>query len=147
MNKQIVVKFKECEIVLGADFSKKARVPGSPEYRQLKSVRQDFPDFAIVVRTIRKAVRKEAYKGLDYNFMEKYIAGHDPDGNIRKVYDEKRLLAECHSIRFPHIKAWFLRTYPEVKMYGVLETPEDEAAALALSEEHATGSEVNEKAA
>ena len=132
MNKHIVVDFDEKRIVLGAAFSEKAKFPGSKEYIDLQGVRHDFPDFTVVVRTIKKPTRKESYKGLRYPYMERYIAGHDPDGSIRKEYDKLRLLAECHSIRFPHIKAWFLQTYPEVKKYGVLEIPEDKIAARTL---------------
>ena len=132
MNTHIVVDFDEKRIVLGAAFSEKAKFPGSKEYIDLQGVRHDFPDFTVVVRTIKKPTRKESYKGLRYPYMERYIAGHDPDGSIRKEYDKLRLLAECHSIRFPHIKAWFLQTYPEVKKYGVLEIPEDKIAARTL---------------
>ncbi len=135
MNKGIVIKFKERQIVLGAEFSKKARDVESQEYMALRNVRQDYPDYEIKVRSIRKCPGKESYKGLSYSYMERYISGHDDNtGSIRKKYDEKRLLAECHSIRYPHIKAWFLQTFPEVKNYGVLETSADEAAARTLTE-------------
>ena len=132
MNKQIQVVFSRKTILLGAEYSKKASVAGSPEYLAVKSVREDYPDYTIEVRKIKKPARKESYKGLHYPYMEQYIALNDPDGSIRKEYDKLRLLAECHSIRFPFIKSWFLATYPEVRKYGVLEIPEDEAAARAL---------------
>jgi hypothetical protein len=32
-----------------------------------------------------------------------------------------RLWSECHSRRFPVIKQWFLRKYPEVEKYGARE--------------------------
>ena len=92
MNKQIVVDFDEKRIILGAAFSEKAKFPGSKEYITLQGVRHDFPDFTVVVRTIKKPTRKESYKGLHYPYMERYIAGHDPDGSIRKEYDKLRLL-------------------------------------------------------
>ena len=36
-----------------------------------------------------------------------------------KTYKELRLIAECHSVRYPAIKKWFLETYPDVSKFGL----------------------------
>ena len=43
-------------------------------------------------------------------------------------YREKRLISECHgkARRYPAIKQWFLKQYPEVEKFG-MEESEDEA--------------------
>lgn len=51
--------------------------------------------------------------------MEKYIATHANAAAKHAAYDEKRQLAQCHSVRYPHIKQWFLETYPEVARFGM----------------------------
>jgi hypothetical protein len=46
--------------------------------------------------------------------MEHYILTHDKSGEVMKIYQEMRLRALCHSIRYAHIKKWFLEFYPEI---------------------------------
>ena len=53
----------------------------------------------------------------------------DKEETIMKEYKEMRLLAECHSIRYPVIKKWFLAKFPEVAKFGVVEAEETEAPA------------------
>ena len=56
--------------------------------------------------------------------MENYIATHANAARIMEEYKELRLQAECHSIRYPNIKKWFLAMYPEVAQFGITEIPE-----------------------
>ena len=51
--------------------------------------------------------------------MEAYIADHDQNGTIKKVYDELRLIGACHKVSYPTIKKWFLETYPEIVEFGI----------------------------
>ncbi len=85
----------------------------------MQAVRLDYPTFAVVRRSIKKAPSKQAYAGLTYSYMEAYIAGHDQDGTIKKVYDKLRLIGACHKVSYPTIKKWFLETYPEIVELGI----------------------------
>ena len=106
-------------IVMDRTFAKNAAIVGSREYEQLQACRKDYPEYTVVHRTIKRNAAKECYRGLTYGYMEEYIASHDDAEERRSKYDELRLLAECHSIRYPRIKSWFLNTYPEVAEFGV----------------------------
>jgi len=79
-----------------------------------------FPKYRVTVKEIKKNPHKESYKGLNYDYMERYIAVKGTRAD-RQEYDDMRLLAECHSKRFPVIKGWFLHKYPEVEQYGARE--------------------------
>ena len=70
---------------------------------------------------VKRNAAKECYRNLTHEYMESYIASHDNAASRRAEYSELRLLAECHSIRYPTSKRWFLATYPEVVQYGVQE--------------------------
>lgn len=107
-------------IIIGKDFDRKQSDVGSQEYAKLCEVVQIFPKYKVVVKEIKKNPHKESYKGLTYGYMEKYIAVKGTCEE-RQEYDDLRFLAECHSKRFPVIKQWFLRKYPEVAMYGAKE--------------------------
>ncbi len=56
--------------------------------------------------------------------MEDYIRSHANAAANMAEYHQQRLLAECHSIRYPNIKKWFLAMYPEVAQFGITEIPE-----------------------
>ena len=105
------------KIIIGKAFDKKQADIGSQEYKRLCEMVQMFPKYKVVVKQIKKNPHREFYKGLTYDYMEKYIAikGTRQD---RQEYNDMRLLSECHSKRFPVIKDWFLTKYPEVKKYG-----------------------------
>ena len=107
-------------IILSKGFNKKQSDIMSMEYAKLCEVVQMFPGYEVSVKTIKKNPHKEAYKGLTYEYMERYISvkGAITD---RQEYDNMRLLAECHSKRFPVLKQWFLRKFPEVEKYGAKE--------------------------
>lgn len=124
-------------LVMDRTFAKAAEIVGSEEYVMLQNARHDYPTYRVVRKQIKRNAAKECYRGLTYEYMENYIASHPYSAVIRKEYDDLRLLAECHSIRYPTIKKWFLATYPEVEKYGMakeehsmdlVETPLDKVA-------------------
>ena len=78
-----------------------------------------YPHFAVVRRQIKKAATKVTYAGLTYTYMENYIATHANAEQIKKVYDELRLIGACHKVSYPTIKKWFLETYPEIVDFGI----------------------------
>ena len=108
-------------LVMDRSFAKEAEIVGSEAYILLQNARRDYPTYTVVRRQIKRNAAKECYRGLTYEYMESYIASHSNAASRRAEYNELRLLAECHSIRYPTIKRWFLATYPEVVQYGVQE--------------------------
>lgn len=119
MTNDLRIDFAKNEIIMSRQFEKCASIAGSEEYRRLQLVRQDYPTFSVVRRSIKKAPSKVTYAGLTYSYMEAYIAGHDQNGTIKKVYDELRLIGACHKVSYPTIKKWFLETYPEIVEFGI----------------------------
>ena len=120
------------EYIINRTFAKKAYIYGTEEYNLLQKARQDFPNYSIATRAgIKKNPQKEAFKGLDYAFMEQYFAYKNASDEIWKKYKYMRLMAGCHSRRFPIVKKWFLELYPEVKYWG--KAQEEIAAGAAVS--------------
>lgn len=125
------IDFETETIIMNAAFAKAASHVGTKEFRQLQEIHRDYPTFRITTRTIKRNSNKESYRGLTYEYMERYIATHDAD--MMKVFDEMRLISECHSVRYPTIKKWFLETFPEVAQFGVTETVEEAKVENELS--------------
>ena len=117
MKKQIIVDRVNGRIRLSRDFERRAANAESADYALLQSVISQYPEYHLYSGVIKKKENKEAYKGLTYRYMEDYISlcGSNSD---REEYNKLRLLAECHTVRYPAIKTWFLEKYPEVKEYG-----------------------------
>ena len=70
--------------------------------------------------------------------MENYIRTHESADAVDKVmaeYEELRLISEyhCKARRYPAIKSWFLKKYPEIEGFGQ-EKNSDEAATDTNSE-------------
>lgn len=115
------------QIVMDRTFARLSQIVGSEEYNRLQTARRDYEGFNVVTRTIRRNDKKECYRGLTYDYMERYILLHDKADERKKEFDELRLIAECHSKRYPVIKQWFLKQYPEIAKFGMPDLPETAA--------------------
>lgn len=121
------------QIVMDRTFARLSQIVGSDEYNRLQTARRDYEGFNVVTRTIRRNDKKECYRGLTYDYMERYILLHDKADERKKEFDELRLIAECHSKRYPVIKQWFLQQYPEIAKFGMPDLSESPASEQAPS--------------
>ena len=128
MKNTLKLNHTERTIVMDKTFAKFAADTMSAEYAHLQQVRQDYPLYTVVQRHIRKNTKQEHYHGLTYRYMEDYITTHG-SAEDRRIYDEKKLISECHSkgFRYPVIKSWFLERFPEIKKFGVEENAVENA--------------------
>lgn len=124
MKNTIRVDFENHCLVMDRTFAKKAQDVRSEEYAILQKVRLEYPEYCVKRRSIKRNEHKESYRGLTYRYMEKYIASHENAAEHRAEYDELREIADCHSVRYPRIKEWFLATYPEIERFGVRDIEE-----------------------
>lgn len=95
---------------------------GSAEYDEFQKVLQSHPGFEIVIES--RKTTSDPFKFLTFDYMEKYIAGHDNDtAGIMNEYMELRGLSEearemgAVSYTLPQMKEWFLDKYPAVRNY------------------------------
>ncbi|MBP3453836.1 MAG: hypothetical protein J6M20_08975 [Clostridia bacterium] len=106
-------------------FATKAARFGSDEYKMLQEARRDYPDYKVetVARKNSKSKQEEkpSYKGLTYEYMEKYIAVHDDDDQtIMQEYLELRGMSEeadealAESFSYQEMKNWFLDKFPAI---------------------------------
>ena len=108
-------------IEITKSFDKAASRFGTREYEAMQQVRKDYPSFTVVVKTVR--TKADHFKGLTYDFMEKYIASHDDAearmaefNDLRGTSDEAQAFgAVAHS--YGEVKAWFFKTYPEFEAF------------------------------
>lgn len=147
MKNVLKVSHEKKAIVMDRTFAKRAENVRSDEYALLQTVRQDYPAYTVIRKTIKKNTSQERYRGLTYEFMEEYIEKHDPTGKVRAEYDEMRFLARGHSKRYPVIKQWFLKKFPEVVAYLPKSAAEDDEAEAIEEQATVTPINANEEAA
>jgi hypothetical protein len=116
----IKVKHENKNIVISRPYSIRAAIPNTKEYKLLAEIKSVYSDYTIVIREIKKTP-KESYKGLTYSYMEYYITTHENAEARMAEYNEIRLRAECHDMKYGNIKKWFLSAYPKIDDF----TPQD----------------------
>lgn len=92
---------------------------GSDEYKLFEELMTKNQGYQVVVKT--QAKRKTLR--ITFDFMTKYISKHDENGEVMNEFLIKRgLKANKDNVisaeKFPEIKTWFLKKYPEVKELG-----------------------------
>ncbi len=109
-------------LVINKTFSAKASKFGSEAYNELRAACADNPTYKVVVES--KRVAKPAFKGLTFDYMEKYIAAHDDEQKSNMIafkkfraQDEEAELMLADSLTYKEIKDWFLAKYPEIVAY------------------------------
>lgn len=125
----IIINDEISTIEISKKFAKAARYYGSKAYNTLQAVRKDYPNYTVTQREIKKNENQERYKGLTYQYMERYIQHRESAETAAAVLNEfyeKRLISECHSKRYPTIKKWFLEKYPEVAEFGMKDIKADD---------------------
>ena len=113
------------EILISKTFQKAAMNPNSSEYRDLAEIMSQHPDYKIAQRAIKKSENKQAYHKLTYDYMRDYIIlVSSPENTLAAVeeFDDMvlRSRCQCHANRYPVIKRWFLKKFPEIKEFGMI---------------------------
>lgn len=90
---------------------------GTEEYEILQKICEKHPNYKPVIKTTKRK-STDNFKGLTYNFMEKYIKSHDnaetnlADFMLLRGKSEEAEALEAESASYAEIKEWFLATYP-----------------------------------
>ena len=118
----IIINAKNHTIEMNKTVSKAASIFGTDEYNALQAVRRDYPTFKVV--TVSKKRAKPEYKGLSYEYMEKYISAHDNEEktimaeyNVLRGKSESGIDAMADAVCYADVKEWFLMTFPSIEKF------------------------------
>ena len=118
----ITLNTKKNTIELTKTFATAAAKFGTEEYKQLQEVRRDYPTYRVI--TVSRTAPKPQFKGLTYNYMEKYIEAHDDEKqSIMNDYLDLRAMSDAakdamaEAASYQDVKDWFLNTYPAIKEF------------------------------
>ena len=122
----ITISARTRSLNLTKTFAAKAAIFGTDEYKMLQEARRDYPGYKVsVVKSKAGKTDKEQdiFKGLNYDYMEKYIEAHDDDGSIMAEYlDLRGKSAEAKELQagsasYLEIRSWFLKTFPAIEAF------------------------------
>ena len=140
--------FKKTITGTKASFNKANKGFG-PEYEELTAKMAAHPDFTLVVKEQKtKTTRaKRTYEGMDYKFMEDYIATFE-DASMMKAYEAVKKMAEdCGTKPYPLTKKWFLSKFSDMEGVFDMEAAKKDIANFRIAKAQASILEVMSKAA
>ena len=110
------------KIRLPKAFAKASGKYGSEEYKLLMEMKKDVPNYDVIVEESKRKQPRDNYKGLTYDYMERYIETKENSKELMKKFNELRgISTEYEAIMkkasYLQVKKWFLTTFPEIDAY------------------------------
>ena len=101
--------FKKTITGTKASFNKANKGFG-PEYEELTAKMAAHPDFELRVKEqkVKTTKSKRTYEGMDYKFMEDYIATFEDASMVKEYEAVKQMAVDCGTKVYPLTKKWFL---------------------------------------
>ena len=140
--------FKKTITGTKASFNKANKGFG-PEYEELTSKMAAHPDFTLVVKEQKtKTTRaKRTYEGMDFKFMEDYIATFVDDSIVKEYEAVKKMAEDCGTKAYPLTKKWFLGKFSDMEGCFDMDAAKKDIADFRIAKAQASILEVVSKAA
>lgn len=121
----IKVDFMTNTIITTKSFYEAASQYGSEEYKLLQEIKNDNPNMKVSVRESSRKGTANAYKGLTYRYMRKFISVMDSENldTLEKVLLHFEGLYTENGEVYAAVRDWFLENYPDHKEMIVAAVP------------------------
>ena len=131
-----------------ASFNKASKGFG-PEYEELSAKIAAHPDFTLVVKEqkAKTTKAKRTYEGMDYKFMEDYIATFEDDTMVKQYKAVKEMAESCGTKAYPLTKKWFLGKFSDMEGVFDMDAAKKDIADFRIAKAQASILEVVSEAA
>lgn len=109
------IDFTTNTVVMNYKFAEASEKYGSPEYRLLQSIRNDFPDIQVCVKSGREQKKSRYNKRFKYENMEKYIKCFDNSEVLLKRFKTVKEMSKTLKSPYKFVCDWFVAQFPEYK--------------------------------
>lgn len=106
------INFAAKEIIITKKFNKAAGIVGSEEYLAMVTLRKDFEDFSIKIKSIEKKENKVSYKGLSIDEMRRFLKNNKGQEDL-DLFEKILELQEGKRGKYAIVKKWFLDRYKD----------------------------------
>ena len=117
MKKNTIIILDATHAQVAKAFEKQARIFGTPEYREWRAYRQDFPSTQMVTKTIKKNTSKRTYKNLTYANIERFLTMQPTSKELIKEFNDQKAIAAIQQNPYRAVLAWFLAKFPKYDEY------------------------------
>ena len=140
--------FKKTITGTKASFNKANKGFG-PEYDELTAKMAAHPDFTLVVKEqkTKTTKSKRTYEGMDYKFMEAYIATFEDETMVKAYEAVKQMAKDCGTKAYPLVKKWFLSKFSDMEGGFDMEAAKKDIADYRIAKAQASIQEVVSAAA
>lgn len=109
------IDFGSETLYMNYTFAEAATNPTSAEYQLLKTLREDFPNMAVVVKSGREQKKAHHNKRLTYKNMETYIKAHANSDELLEVFETVKALSKPLASPYAYVHDWFVAQFPNYK--------------------------------
>lgn len=132
--RDITIDFMANKVVVTKRFYANAIIPATEENEKLRTILNDYPNMKVSVRESSRKSKPNAYKGLTYRYMRKFISVMDNE-NLdvfeRVILHFEGLFTENGEV-YAAVRDWFLANYPDHKELIVAAVPTRKAALTSV---------------
>jgi len=132
--REITIDFIANKIVVTKGFYENAKVPATEENDRLRAVLSDYPNMKVSVRECSRKNKPNAFKGLTYRYMRKFISIMDNE-NLdifeRVILHFEGVYTENGEV-YAAVRDWFLENYPHHKEMIVAAVPTRKASLASV---------------
>ena len=125
------------KIIISKDFARKASTIDSPEYDDLKQLREDFPNYKVKPKKNTLNPNKDTFKKLTYDVMRCFIATRYENDNEQQgflqQFDKILEFSKNQPGPYAYVKKWFLQNYPNYRDYHPMMKETEQIQSLAAA--------------
>ncbi len=119
--KGYTISHEDSTIIMNKKFAAAANRYGTPEYKLLLKIREDYPLFQTETRSGRKRTTCNANKRLTYANMRLYIQCQLNSKELLETFDKIKVEAKGKPSPYAFVRAWFVERFPDYKNFTTLE--------------------------
>ena len=109
------IDFASETLYMNYTFAEAATNPTSDEYKLLKTLREDFPNMAVVVKSGREQKKAHHNKRLTYKNMETHINAYANAEELLEVFETVKALSKPLASPYAYVHDWFVAQFPNYK--------------------------------
>ena len=109
------INFGEGTITMNYKFAAAAERYGTSEYELLKSIRDDFPAFVVLVKAGREIVTPRKTKRMTYENMKKYIQTFANASELLEMFELVKRKSIILKSPYKYVLDWFTIQFPNFK--------------------------------
>ena len=99
-------------ITMNLKFTKEASIPGTPEHKFVKSLREEYPDFTVISASAREKKSARPDKGLTFEKMALYISTFKNADELLEIFETVKIRAKVTASSKKYVTDWFKAQFP-----------------------------------